>query len=84
MDTILYHGRIHTMAGRTVSALAIQGQRIAYVGEDETALSLADAATRRIDLQGRCVLPGFVDTHMHLIQSGVALHRLDLRGAKSQ
>lgn len=53
MDTILYHGRIHTMAGRTVSALAIQGQRIAYVGEDETALSLADAATRRIDLQGR-------------------------------
>ena len=84
MDTILYHGRIHTMAGRTVSALAIQGQRIAYAGEDETALSLADAATRRIDLQGRCVLPGFVDTHMHLIQSGVALHRLDLRGAKSQ
>lgn len=84
MDTIFYNGRIHTMAGRTVTALAIQGTRIAYAGEDEAALSLAGASTRRVDLRGRCVLPGFVDTHMHLIQSGVALHRLDLRGAVSR
>lgn len=84
MDTIFYNGRIHTLAGRTVTALAVQGSRIAYAGEDTQALSLAGKDTRRIDLQGRCVLPGFVDTHIHLIQSGVAMHRLDLREARSQ
>ncbi|MGM9565260.1 amidohydrolase [Evtepia sp.] len=83
MDTIFYNGRVHTMAGRTVSALAVQGARIAMVGSDEAVLALADENTRRIDLQGRCVLPGFVDTHMHLLLTGEGFRRLDLRGVRS-
>lgn len=84
MDTIFYHGLVHTMAGRDVTALAIRGDRIAFAGDDETALSLATPGTRLVDLQGRCVLPGFVDSHMHLLLTGVGLHRLDLRGVTSQ
>ena len=59
MDTVFYNGVIHTMAGRTVSALAVQNGRIALAGTDEAALALADAHTKKIDLGGRCVLPGF-------------------------
>ena len=40
MDTIFYHGVVHTMAGRTVSAIAVQGSRIALAGSDEAALAL--------------------------------------------
>lgn len=83
MDTIFYNGRVHTMAGRTVSALAVQGSRIAMVGSDEAVLALADEHTQPIDLQGRCVLPGFVDTHMHMLMVGEGLQQLDLRGVKS-
>lgn len=83
MDTILYNGVIHTMAGRTVSALAIQRGRIALAGEDTAALALRTPETQVIDLEGRCVLPGFVDSHMHLLLTGVGFQRLDLRGVTS-
>lgn len=83
MDTILYHGRIHTMAGRTVSALAIQNGRIALAGEDAAVLALAAPGTTLLDLEGRCVLPGFTDSHMHLLLTGQGFQRLDLRGVTS-
>ena len=83
MDTILYHGVIHTMAGRTVSALAIRKGRIALAGEDAAALALATPETRTIDLGGRCVLPGFTDSHMHMLLTGLGFRRLDLRGVAS-
>lgn len=41
MDIVFYNGVIHTMAGRTVSALAVQNGRIALAGSDEAALALA-------------------------------------------
>lgn len=47
MDTVFYNGVIHTMAGRTVSALAVQNGRIALAGTDEAALALADAHTKK-------------------------------------
>ena len=83
MDTVFYNGVIHTMAGRTVSALAVQNGRIALAGTDEAALALADAHTKKIDLGGRCVLPGFTDSHIHILQAGMVCHRLDLRGVTS-
>ena len=83
MDTILYNGAVHTMAGRTVSALAIQKGRIALAGEDAAALALRTRETQVIDLEGRCVLPGFTDSHIHLLLTGMGFHRLDLRGVAS-
>lgn len=84
MDTILYNGVIHTMAGgRIVSALAIQNGRIALAGTDEAALALKTADTRCIDLGGRCVTPGFTDTHCHVLLGEAEDHRLDLRGVTS-
>ena len=83
MDTIFYHGVVHTMAGRSASAIAVQGSRIALVGSDEEALSLRTPDTRCIDLRGRCVLPGFTDSHMHLLHTGMNANRLDLTGVRS-
>lgn len=84
MDTILYNGVVHTMAGPDASALAIQNGRLALVGSDEAALALKTADTEVIDLAGRCVLPGFVDSHMHLVITGIAFAQLDLRGVTSR
>lgn len=83
MDTIFYHGVVHTMAGRTVSAIAVQGSRIALAGSDEAALALRTPDTRCIDLRGRCILPGFADSHMHLLHTALTAHRLDLSQVRS-
>ncbi len=83
MDTILYNGIIHTMAGRDAEALAIKNGRLAMVGENEAVLALKTADTRLVDLAGKCVLPGFVDSHMHIIITGIAAAQLDLQGVTS-
>lgn len=83
MDTIFYNGVVHTMAGRTVSAIAVQGSRIALAGSDQAALALRTPDTRCVDLQGRCVLPGFTDSHMHLLHTAMSFHRLNLTDVRS-
>ena len=51
-------------------ALAIRGDRIAATGSTAGIRKLASAQTRIIDLQGRTVIPGLIDSHMHAIRAG--------------
>src|SRR5881392_2563295 len=61
-------------------ALAIAGERIAGgVGTHETAL----ASPERVDLGGRCVLPGFTDSHVHFLLWSLAQQDVELRGAQT-
>ncbi|MCL1912290.1 MAG: amidohydrolase [Eubacteriaceae bacterium] len=83
MDTILYNGSIETMAGRRVAAAAIKNGRFAYVGEDAAVLALASESTKLIDLKGNFAVPGFADSHIHMLSTGEHMERLDLRGSKS-
>jgi predicted amidohydrolase YtcJ len=79
---ILENGVIRTMdaALPTARALAIAGDRIAGgVGTHETAL----ASPERIDLGGRCVLPGFSDAHVHFPTWSLAQRQVRLEGARS-
>ena len=64
----LVNGKIVTMdaAGSTVQALAVDGERIVAVGANTDVEPLRGKNTRTIDLKGRVVLPGFIDTHVHL------------------
>src|SRR5438552_6858315 len=61
-------------------ALAIAGERIAGgVGTHETAL----ASPEVVDLRGRCVLPGFTDSHVHFPSWAVAQRQVRLEGTAS-
>ena len=65
---ILINGKIVTMdaAGSSAQALAVGGDRIIAIGTNADVDPLRGPGTRVIDLQGRVVLPGFIDTHVHL------------------
>jgi predicted amidohydrolase YtcJ len=85
VDLILTNGRIVTLdrGHPEAQAVAIRGDRIAAVGDDATISRLAGPATRRIDLKGGAVFPGFVDAHGHVASLGERLASLDLRGIGS-
>ncbi|NWL11023.1 amidohydrolase [Paenarthrobacter nitroguajacolicus] len=84
MTTQLYtNARIFTSdTRRWAEALLVQGERILYVGDTDTAERLRPDA-ERIDLEGRLVVPGFVDGHAHVVGTGEALGQVSLWGAKS-
>ncbi|HUP00076.1 MAG TPA: amidohydrolase [Gemmatimonadota bacterium] len=78
---VLENGRIWTNDPDRPEArgLVIQGDRIAIVITDENAVPLDETPhTRRIDLGGRRVVPGFNDAHTHFIEGGFALLAPDL------
>ena len=83
MDRIFYNGIIHTMAGGTAGAVAVQNGRIAVVGGDDEILKQALPETELIDLGGQCLLPGFNDSHCHFMATGLGIGRLNLKGAAS-
>ena len=69
---------------RVESSLVIYGDRVLYVGSAERALELARSLGGEVvDLAGKTVMPGFIDSHLHLDTLGLALSTLDLRGTKS-
>src|ERR1700758_1438415 len=79
---ILENGTIRTLDPSLPLArsLAIAGDRIAGgVGTHETVLATPEV----VDLGGRCVLPGFTDSHVHFPTWAVAQHEVKLDGAAS-
>jgi predicted amidohydrolase YtcJ len=68
-DLIFRGGPIIPMAGdnRAVEALAVKNGKIAAVGAVDAVLGLRSASTRIIDLDGRTLLPGFIDPHQHTL-----------------
>src|SRR3954469_21629485 len=84
-DLVLTNGRIYTVdnAHPQVSALAIRGGRILFVGSDAEAKALVGGSTRVIDLRGFTVVPGFIDAHAHLLGLGNMLGRVNLAGSAS-
>jgi len=76
---LLIHGHIYTgNAGTWAAALAIKDARIEAVGSDAEILKRRTARTRVVDLQGRTVIPGIVDSHLHMLYGAYALHGLNL------
>lgn len=83
-DYLLINGRIYPMDPRypRATALAIGGERIRAVGGDNLR-DLAGPGTRVIDLEGRAVLPGLADSHIHLSWFALGLRQVDLSGTSS-
>jgi len=78
-ETILYNGTISTdLNGPSATrALAVGGGKIIALGPDTDMLSLAGPDTAKIDLDGRLVVPGFIDSHIHFHEW--SLKRQDLK-----
>jgi predicted amidohydrolase YtcJ len=66
-DLVLHHGNIITVDAETprAEAIALLGDRILAVGDNNEIQKLAGPATRQLNLQGRTVVPGFSDGHVH-------------------
>jgi predicted amidohydrolase YtcJ len=80
-DLVLTGGTVHTGTGPPARALAVTAGRVAAAGSDDDVRALAGPGTRRVDLDGRTVVPGFVDAHVHPVWAGLALAACALDGA---
>ncbi len=67
-DVVYYNGKVVTVddAFSIAEAVAISGGRIVAVGSDEEVAGLAASETRQVDLDGRTMLSGFYDNHVHV------------------
>lgn len=73
-DLIIHNAKIVSMddtnpmgtIGRTYQAMAVRGDTIEFMGTDSQILRLAGPQTRKLDLKGRTVVPGMINTHNHL------------------
>jgi len=72
-DTILLNGKILTLDQHSsiAQALSIRGERIVEVGASSEVLQQRGERTRIIDLGGRTVIPGLIDSHIHAIRAGL-------------
>ena len=72
-DMILYNGKILTVDAqfRIVDSIAIRGDRIVSAGTRDEVARLSGPNTRRIDLQGKTVLPGLIDSHTHAFEASM-------------
>lgn len=82
VDLIVTHARVLTMddARPRAEAVACAGGRIVAVGAADEIAALAGPGTRVIDAGGRSLLPGFVESHMHLLLGGSEIAQLHIHG----
>ena len=73
-DTILVNGKVLAVdaAFSTHDALAVRDGRIMAVGRSADIVKLAGSSTRRIDLGGRTVIPGLIDSHIHATRAALS------------
>ncbi len=74
---ILYNGKVVTAdpSFSVSEAVAIEAGRIDAVGSNKAVLALKGPDTRVIDLHGKTVLPGLIDTHVHALEAGLSEFR---------
>jgi predicted amidohydrolase YtcJ len=84
-DLIIHNGVIWigSDSSTTVEAMAIKGDKIIATGTNDAILKLKNTSTKKIDLEGKFVTPGFIDSHIHLMTGGRSLLSVDLRDADS-
>jgi predicted amidohydrolase YtcJ len=72
-DTVLINGKVITLDGASsiVQAMAIRDGSVLAIGSDEDVRRLAGARTNIIDLGGRTVVPGLMDSHIHALRAGL-------------
>ena len=85
-DAILINGKVVVFGAPPAQALALRDGKISAIGNTATIRALAGASTRIIELGGRTVIPGLIDSHIHAIRAGISytseVHWSDVRTLK--
>ena len=83
MDLLLRNGNVITLDAKDsrASAVAVKWGKVFSVGRDEDIQQTAHTDTRVLDLEGKTVLPGFIDTHNHLSFYGYLVSSVDCRAS---
>jgi len=84
-DIIITNAKIFTAdeSNPHAEALAVHGNRIVYVGESSGVEKFRNKHTRILDGQGKTLMPGFIDSHFHLLLGSVELANAQLYEVKS-
>ncbi len=84
-DLVIHNGTIYTVGDAMPKAgmVAVSGDKIVHVGSNTEADVWIGEQTRVIDLQGKTMTPGFIESHGHFIGLGKAKLRLDLNGTQN-
>src|SRR5713101_3457880 len=79
-DIIFFNGKVTTLDRATpqAQAIAIRDSRFVAVADDRSIMAFAGPNTKKVDLKGRRVIPGLIDSHMHIIRGGLN-YNLELR-----
>jgi predicted amidohydrolase YtcJ len=83
---VFVNGRIFSPdSGDTFfSSMVVEGEKIEYIGfDDDKEINQARENGRTVDLNNRIVLPGFIDGHVHILNFGLSLQKLDLLPCRS-
>ena len=77
---VLYNATVYTVDSTRprAEAVVVDDGRIVYVGTSDSARAFAGRGTTSFDLEGRMILPGFHDTHVHPVTGGMELGECDL------
>ncbi|ANN35893.1 amidohydrolase (plasmid) [Bacillus thuringiensis serovar coreanensis] len=84
-DTIFTNGKVYTVEKQQpwAEAVAISKGKILYVGTNACAQAYKGSKTKVIDLKGKMMLPGFIDSHLHASDTANLLFAVQLQGAQT-
>ena len=83
-DVLFLNGNIHTLSSGRVEALAVREGTLIALGSDREISGLAGPGTEFVDLKGKAVTPGLMDSHGHMSSLGRLLTgKIDLSPMKS-
>jgi predicted amidohydrolase YtcJ len=89
LDLVVINAKVWTGTGtgtaesQWAEAIAIEGDKIVAVGSSQQ-IQTAGKAARTIDANGRLVVPGFIDSHLHFVEAGRQISSVQLRDARTR
>lgn len=84
-DLIIIGAKVYTVnpSQPWTEAVAVKGEQIVYVGSNRQAKKYAGPATKIVQAEGRLLLPGFQDSHVHFVSGSLNLNLVDLAGTRT-
>ena len=71
-DYVFANGKVYTVNEKQpwAEVVVVKGNKIVYVGDNAGTTAFIGEGTEQVDLKGRMMLPGFVESHIHIVMGG--------------